>query len=141
LRSTHQGNLAGGSWAMIVVMILASIPFSVQGVQDRRLKSMYSAAQILAAKLPANATVTTANLVMDDPALFYYANLSVESHPDVRNLPRELPTSRWVVLSHFEYPRWSAAMGNRLTNVQQIPSPDGAVFLAWYVAPNNSSRP
>jgi 4-amino-4-deoxy-L-arabinose transferase-like glycosyltransferase len=132
--SIDRQRFARAGWAMVLLILLLSIPYSIMGVLDRNRRSILPVAQALAAMLPPGERVTTGNLVLNDPALFYYAKLQVESHPDPWNRPREFPSSRWVLLDQFEYPAWSASLGDRLRDVRRIDSFDGAIYLAWYVA-------
>ncbi|MDP9172515.1 MAG: glycosyltransferase family 39 protein [Planctomycetota bacterium] len=138
LQLIKKNHFRAAGWATIALILLAALPFAVYSVADRNKRSMFVAAQALAAKLPPHQTVATGNLVLNDPALFYYARLNVESHPDLDCRPREFTDSRWVVLDKVEYHNWSASLSDRLLNVQEIESPDGPIYLAWYAAPSDA---
>jgi 4-amino-4-deoxy-L-arabinose transferase-like glycosyltransferase len=123
--------------ALVALILLAGRTFAIQGVMDRNRRSMRPIWEALAARVPPGETVTTGHIILDHPEIFYYAHVNVESHPDTFAGSVELPTSRWVLLNWGEYQAWSAAVGDRLTHVEQIRIRSNSVALIWYIARGN----
>ena len=83
--------------------------------------------------------MTTGHLVLDQPEIFYYAGVNVESHPFSMFIPREYPTSRWMLLEAVEYDAWRQQMPGRLTDIQTMRNMEISAVLAWYEAKKGQS--
>jgi hypothetical protein len=116
--------------ALISLLALVSFPLAVFFKQDRANRSAYPAAMVLAAKLPAGTLVTTGQISMNQPELFYYSRMRVESYPTRFATPLRLPASRWVILTREEYAAWSAAPGNVLSQVTELWPKRNNAYLA-----------
>jgi hypothetical protein len=85
--------------------------------------------------------LTTGHLILDQPEIFYYARVNVQSYPTSLITLREFPTSRWILFDDFEYSAWSQAEPGRLSKVRVISYRHFYAALAWYTAPGDNSRP
>ncbi|MGD0464152.1 MAG: hypothetical protein ABSB74_16845 [Tepidisphaeraceae bacterium] len=141
VRWIGQNRMAWVGWGVIVVILAASGPYGLAQMADRQRRSGERCAEVVAANVARGETVTTGHLILDQPEIFYYAGLNVRSYPDSLYLPREFPTSRWMLLDNYEYDAWSRAMPQRLTHVRRIEYRHFSAALAWYTARDDASRP
>jgi hypothetical protein len=132
----HQPRAVGGLVAMI---LLAGPLYGMREGADREHRSAAKFAAIVRGKVSAGETVTTGHLVLDQPEIFYYAGVNVESYPLSIFIPREYPTSRWMLLESAEYDVWRQKMPGRLTDLQFMQNPGVSAVLGWYEAKNDQS--
>ena len=131
----HQPRAVGGVIAMI---LLAGPLYGLREAADRQHRSAAKFAAILRTRVPPGETVTTGHLVLDQPEIFYYARINVESHPFTMFIPREYPTSRWMLLEPAEFDVWQQKMSGRLTDIQSMQNQGVSAILAWYEAKGQS---
>jgi hypothetical protein len=125
------------SWAVagVIAMILLAGPlYGMREAADREHRSAARFAAIVRSNVPAGETVTTGHLVFDQPEIFYYSHVNVESHPYSMYIPREYPTSRWMLLDAVEYDAWRNNAPGRLTKMQLMQGPEFSAVLAWFEA-------
>jgi 4-amino-4-deoxy-L-arabinose transferase-like glycosyltransferase len=125
------------SWVvggLISLLLLMGPPFGMREAADRWRRSAAQFAAIVRSRVPAGETVTTGHLLFDQPEIFYYSRVNVESHPFSMWIPREYPTSRWMLLETLEYDDWQKKMPGRLTDVQPLQARGISAVLAWYEA-------
>lgn len=130
-------------WAVggIIVLILLTGPlYGMREAADRQHRSAAKFADIVRSRVPPGATVTTGHLILDQPEIFYYSNVNVESHPFSLYIPREYPSSRWMLMEPPEYEYWQKDMPGRLTDVQVLKDQQISVILAWYQAKGESGE-
>jgi 4-amino-4-deoxy-L-arabinose transferase-like glycosyltransferase len=130
------------SWAVggvIAVLLLAGPPYGVWEAVDRGHRSAAQFAAIVSSRVPAGETVTTGHLLLDQPEIFYYSRVNVESHPFSMYIPREYPTSRWMLLEPIEYDYWQKKMPGRLMDIQPMQNRGISAVLAWYEAKNQTA--
>jgi 4-amino-4-deoxy-L-arabinose transferase-like glycosyltransferase len=127
--------------AIALLIAATSVPYAATHIGNRYRHSTFFSAIALQAKIPAGTKVTTGSLVLDQPELFYYSGMNVESYPDSLAQPRDFPTSRWLVLSGDEYQGWLAKAPARLARIQQLDPIGPPVFLAWYEAGPRQTEP
>jgi 4-amino-4-deoxy-L-arabinose transferase-like glycosyltransferase len=124
-------------WAIgaLVVMLFITAPlYGMREAADREHRSAASFAAVVRSKVPVGQTVTTGHILLDQPEIFYYSGVNVESHPLSMFIPREYPTSRWMILDAVEYDAWRQKMPGRLTDVQVMQNQTFSGVLAWYEA-------
>jgi 4-amino-4-deoxy-L-arabinose transferase-like glycosyltransferase len=138
LKSKSQAMLAS---AIALLIAATAVPYAALHIGNRYRHSTYFSAIALQAKLPPGTKVTTGNLLKDQPELFYYSGMDVESYPGELAQPMDFPTSRWLVLSEDEYQGWVAKAPARLTQVQRFDEIGPAVVLAWYEADPQQNPP
>jgi 4-amino-4-deoxy-L-arabinose transferase-like glycosyltransferase len=129
-------------WAVagVIAMILLTAPlYGMREAADREHRSAARLAAIVRARVPAGETVTTGHLIFDQPEIFYYSRVNVESHPFSMYIPREYPTSRWMLLDAVEYDAWRQKMPGRLTDVQPMQNSEFSAVLAWFEAKNQTA--
>jgi 4-amino-4-deoxy-L-arabinose transferase-like glycosyltransferase len=134
IRALQRGRYESAGWALALLMTLASPAFAIMGSINRYTHSTYQAATALKDHIPPGTKVTTGNLLMDQPELFYYSGMNVDSYGDNRFLlPAKLPTSRWIVLDDLEF---KANLDNpRLRGaINLAPNIGPMCVLAWYSA-------
>jgi 4-amino-4-deoxy-L-arabinose transferase-like glycosyltransferase len=126
--------------AMVAILLLAGKAYGVAEAADRQRRSGQQCAEAVAQNVPAGQTVVTGRLILDQPEIFYYAGLKVESYPNASRLPRRFATSRWVLLDSDEYSAWSRALGaaGRLIIVRRIQGRHISAVLARYVSKNEA---
>jgi hypothetical protein len=73
-------------------------------------------------------------LILDQPEIFYYAGVNVRSYPYSLYMPREFPTSGWMLFDDIEYEAWAREMPGRLTRIRRIEYRHFSAVLAWYGA-------
>jgi len=117
---------------VVATILLAGPLFGMAQEADRIHRSAAQLAAIVRGKVPAGETVTTGHLLLDQPELFYYAGVNVESHPFSMFVPRDFPTSRWLLLDAVEYDAWQKQVPGRLTDVQFMKNQFFSVILARY---------
>ena len=127
----HQPWAVGGVIAMI---LLAGPLYGMREAADREHRSAAKFAAIVRSRVPPGQTLTTGHLVLDQPEIFYYAGVNVESYPFTMFIPREYPTSRWMLLEPPEYDAWRQKMPGRLTDPQPMQNIEISAVLAWYEA-------
>jgi hypothetical protein len=123
------------SIALAILVIVLTFPLSVNFSLDRSRRSAYPAAMRLAQIVPRGTLITTGQIAMNQPELFYYSGMSVESHPSDFALPLALPTSRWVILTDEEYAAWLKAPNNPFHLIEMLWPQRHNAFLGWYTAP------
>jgi len=119
---------------LTMLVILLTFPLSVNFSIDRSRRSAYPAAMRLAQIVPRGTLITTGQIAMNQPELFYYSGMRVESHPSDFALPLALPTSRWVMLTDDEYAAWSKAPNNPFHLIEMLWPQRHNAFLGWYTA-------
>ncbi len=130
----RRNRMVWAGFGVIVIILAAGPPFGIAQIADRQRRSGEKCAEIVAMNVPKGETVTTGHLILDNPEIFYYAGLNVESYPNSLYVPSEFPTSRWMLLEDFEYAAWAREMPGRLTHIRRIEYRHFAATLAWYVA-------
>ncbi len=128
---SHPSWVVGG---LIALLLLTGPLFGIREAADRWRRSAAQFAAIVRSRVPAGQTVTTGHLLLDQPEIFYYSHVNVESHPLTMWIPREFPTSRWMLLETLEYDYWQTKMPGRLTDVQPLQNRGISAVLAWYEA-------
>lgn len=143
IRWIVQNRMAWVGWGQIALVLVAGPPFGMAQIVDRQRRSGEKCAQVVSANVLAGETITTGRLILDQPEIFYYAGLNVQSYPYSLGSPRDFPTSRWLLLDTDEYAAWSrrAGMPRRLTHLQRIDYRNISAVLVWYTARNDDSRP
>ncbi len=141
VRWISRNRMAWVGWGVIAIILAAGPPYGLAQMAERQRRSGERCAQVVSANVARGETVTTGHLILDQPEIFYYAGLNVQSYPDSLYLPREFPTSRWLLLDDIEYDAWSRAMRQRLTHVRRIEYRHFSAALVWYTARNYASPP
>ncbi len=129
-------------WAVggLIAMILLTGPlYGMREAADREHRSAAGLAAIVRSKVPAGETVTTGHLIFDQPEIFYYSRVNVESHPFSMYIPREYPTSRWLLLDSVEYECWRQKMPGRLRDIRPMQNAEFSAVLAWFEAKNQTA--
>jgi 4-amino-4-deoxy-L-arabinose transferase-like glycosyltransferase len=139
IRWTLQNRQSWVVGAVIVLLLLTGLLFGMREGADRWRRSAAQFAVIVRSRVPAGDTVTTGHLVLDQPEIFYYSRVNVESHPFSMFIPREFPTSRWMLLEPVEYAYWQKKMPGRLTDVQAMQNRGITAVLAWYEAKGDAA--
>ena len=123
---------------MLPIILLTAIPFANLAIADHDDRSAYAAAQILIQHIPPGSTLTTGNLVMNEPELFYYSRMNVESYPDKFLSSFDLPTSRWILLDGDEYAAQST--NPNVHDALNINPAGASIVLAWYETESTKGR-
>ena len=129
------------AWGLVVLLVLAAVPFAYQYRLDRFDRSGYSQAANLRNYVGgSDAPVLTGVVLHSLPELFWYAGLHPQVTPTfaLQN-PRQYPGGKWVVMNPEEYQRWSIFAGRRLSRVRQFVVHKDQIFVAWYDRNESSS--
>jgi len=118
--------------ALIAIIVLTGPLYGLREAADRRHRSAATFADVVRGKVSPGETVTTGHLVLDQPEIFYYSHVNVESHPLSMFIPRDFPTSRWLLLEPAEYECWLKKCPGRLTDVRLMHNALISVILARY---------
>jgi 4-amino-4-deoxy-L-arabinose transferase-like glycosyltransferase len=139
IRWTVQNHLSRAVGGVIAMILLTGPLYGMREAADRWRRSAAELAAIVRSRVPAGQTVTTGHLVLDQPEIFYYSHVNVESYPFSMYIPREYPTSRWMLLDPVEYDYWLKKMPGRLTDVQPMQNRGISAVLAWYRAKGDAA--
>jgi 4-amino-4-deoxy-L-arabinose transferase-like glycosyltransferase len=141
IRWLRQNRMVWVGWGVIVIILAAGPPYGLAQMADRQRRSGERCAEVVSANVARGETITTGRLILDQPEIFYYAGVNVESYAYSVFSPRDFPTSRWMLLDSHEFEAWQRAMPGRLTHVQRIEYRHFSAVLAWYLARDGALRP
>ncbi len=91
IRWTLQNRPSWVAGGLISLLLLMGPPFGMREAADRWRRSAAQFAPIVRSRVPPGETVTTGHLLLDQPELFYYSRVNVESHPFTMWIPRNIP--------------------------------------------------
>lgn len=122
------------TWGLVVLTLLAAVPYAYQFRMERFGRSGYGQAQSLREYVGgSDAPVLTGAVLRSVPELFWYAGLHPQTTPTfaLQN-PRRYAGGVWVVMDPEEYKRWSIFAPRRLSRVKKFVSHKDEIFVAWY---------
>lgn len=129
------------AWGLVVLLVLAAVPFAYQYRLDRFDRSGYlQSANLRNYVGGSDAPVLTGAVLHSLPELFWYAGLRPQVTPTfaLQN-PRQYSGGKWVVMDPEEYHRWSIFAKRRLSRVKRFVVHKDVVFVAWYDRNDNPS--
>jgi len=106
----HRQQLAWTGIIILPLLALQAIPCAEYGMRDRVHRSHYWTGKALAEHVPPDTVVLTQNVLWDQPEIFYYAGVGVESLPEFpfpgSQPPAAVTEGRWLVLNEWEQEQW-----------------------------------
>jgi len=132
LRSLTRKPLGEAAAGTLTLFVLLTLPFAALELKTRTARSGLVPAGLIRDAVGEGTRVTAGRLVADQPELFYYANVNVDSVGDDLSDPARIKSRRWLVLDRREWEIWQAHAGTKLSRVTQTTSNKVPVIVAWY---------
>ena len=121
------------AWGLVVLAVLASVPFSLQRDLARTATSGIVAAAVVRDITGPGAPLEFGMALQYKPEIFYYAGINARGYYPSVFKPKNVPAGTWVFLSTSELQRWQRILGPRLTRVTPIAQTnEDNFYLAWY---------
>jgi 4-amino-4-deoxy-L-arabinose transferase-like glycosyltransferase len=136
----HRRHDWAGLWGAPILLMSMSIAVGAMAYFDRlHRSSIVPALQIRGVTGP-NAHLMTCATVLDQPELFYYADLpTVAMDGDMLDY-HQVPLGTWVVLETQELRKWQAEVPGRLRKVFPFVANKNPGYLVWYDASPSTTQ-
>jgi hypothetical protein len=130
------------AWGLVILLILAAVPFAYQFRAERIEHSGYRAAGILRETIDPNSPLLAGEVLHSHPELFWYAGLKPQNCSTfyLPN-PSHYAGGRWVVLDQDEYERWSRIAPRRLSAWKRFTIHKDVGYVAWYATKTQPASP
>ena len=124
------------TYALVVVIALLAVAFNGYKAHERHERSAQRAGLALKhhldGKLGGDERVVAGMMVWDQPELFYYADVDVETMgKTLVGLP-DLPDGRWIVLHKDEWAKWSGGAPGRWSAMRGLEPTHNQARVARY---------
>jgi 4-amino-4-deoxy-L-arabinose transferase-like glycosyltransferase len=136
----HRQEDWAGLWGVPILLLSMSIAVGGMAYFDRLHRSSIIAGLQIRAVTGPDAKLMTCATVLDQPELFYYADLPTVAMNGEKLDYHQVPLGSWVVLETQELRTWQAEVPGRLRRVFPFVANKNPGYLVWYDAAPSTTR-